>query len=80
MGSAAIGGTLAQLAFWILVVWGYFSGDIRVRGLVIAIALWLVGNYALPYVTYGAALITTYVAVLDIALVLLIFKGDVRLT
>ena len=80
MGAAAIGGALAQLAFWILVAWGYFSGEICLRGVAIAIGLWLVGNFGLPHVAYGAPLITTYVAVLDIALVFLIVKGDVRLT
>jgi hypothetical protein len=80
MGSAAIGGLLAQLAFWILVVWGYFSGEIGVKGVAIAIALWLAGNFGLPYLPYGATLITTYVAVLDIALVFVVFRGDVRLT
>ena len=80
MGSAAIGGTLAQLAFWILVAWGYFSGEIRLRSVAIAIGLWLAGNFGLPYLPLGATLITTYVAVLDITLVFVIFRGDVRLT
>ena len=80
MGSAALGGTIAQLTFWILVAWGYFSGELRLRGVAIAIILWFAGNFGLPYLRFGATLITTYVAVLDIALVFMIFKGDVRLT
>ena len=80
MGSSAIGGTIAQLTFWILVAWGFFSGELRLRGVTIAIALWLAGTFGLPYLTFGATLITTYLAVLDIALVFVIFKGDVRLT
>ena len=80
MGAIAVGGTIAQLAFWILLVWGYFTGELRFRGVAVAIALWLAGNFGLPYLTFGATLITTYVAVLDIGLVFVIFKGDVRLT
>jgi hypothetical protein len=80
VGSIAVGGALAQLAFCILVGWGYFSGELRLRGVAIAIALWLAGNFGLPYLTYRATLITTYVAVLDIGLVFVIFRGDVRLT
>jgi hypothetical protein len=80
VGSIAVGGALAQLAFWMLVSWGYFSGELRLRGVAIAIALWLAGNFGLPYLTYRTTLITTYVAVLDIILVFVIFRGDVRLT
>ena len=80
IGSGAIGGAIAQLAFWMLVAWGYFSGELRLRGVAIAILLWLAGTFGLPYLTHGATLITSYVAVLDIVLVFVIFRGDVRLT
>ena len=43
--------------------------------------LWVAGLYGLPFLfEYGDALFSPFVAVLDIALVFLIFKGDVRLT
>jgi hypothetical protein len=42
--------------------------------------LWLAGFLGLPYFTYGATLFSPFVAVLDIALVFIIFKGDIRLT
>jgi hypothetical protein len=42
------------------------------------LALWAAGLYGLPYIPYGAALFPPYVAFLDVALVLVIFKGDVR--
>jgi hypothetical protein len=34
----------------------------------------------LPLIPYGALLFSSWVAVLDIALVFIIFKGDVRLS
>lgn len=36
--------------------------------------------FGLRWVPYGDGMFSSYVAVLDIALVFLIFKGDVRLT
>jgi hypothetical protein len=36
--------------------------------------------FGLPHVSFGAGLSTPSIAVLDIALVFLVFKGDIRLT
>jgi hypothetical protein len=44
------------------------------------VLLWLSGLYGLPYVLYGPSLVSSFVALLDVALVFMIFKGDVRLT
>jgi hypothetical protein len=40
--------------------------------------LWLAGLIGLPYVPYGDALFSPFVGVLDIALVFVASKGDVR--
>jgi Na+-driven multidrug efflux pump len=79
MGSAAIGGLLAHAAFWILLVRGYFSDEIGVRGCAIALVLWAIGLFVLPRVPYAPPF-STYIAIVDIGLVFAIFKGDVRLT
>jgi len=79
MGSAAIGAFVAHLVFWVLVVYGYIAGELSIRGCIIAIALWALGLFALPYLPYTPPF-GTYLAILDIGLVFLIFKGDVRLT
>jgi hypothetical protein len=79
MGSAAFGGLIAHAAFWILLLRAYFADEIGIRGCVIALALWCIGYFALPHVPYAPPF-ATYIAIIDIALVLLIFKGDVRLT
>jgi hypothetical protein len=68
----AIGG------FWVLLVAGWLLGELRFKGTAIFILLWLgayVGSGLVPYPT----LFVTFVAVLDIALALIVFRGDVRL-
>lgn len=69
---------VAHIVFWLLLPLGWFFDEISGRGVVVFLALWAAGMFGLPYLPYGAALFSTYVAILDIALVFLIFKGDVR--
>lgn len=81
MGSAGIAARVAHLAFWALLFYGWAWEEIDLSGIVVFLLLWVAGLYGLPYlVAYGDALFAPFVAVLDIALVFLIFKGDVRLT
>lgn len=71
---------VAHIGFWILLAYGWMWEEIRVAGVTLFLSLWIVGWLALPYFFFnGAALFSSYVAVLDIALVFIIFKGDVRL-
>jgi len=79
VGSPAIGALIAHAAFWILLVRGYVADEIGVRGCAIALVLWGIGYFALPHVPYAPPF-GTFIAIIDIALVFLIFKGDVRLT
>jgi hypothetical protein len=70
---------IAHVTFWVLIAHGWMSGDLRIRGAIVASAL---GNRVpqpalLPY---GAALFPSVVAVIDVALVFVIFKGDVHIT
>ena len=48
--------------------------------LLVFLLLWLIGCVGLPLVTYGPLLFSSFVALLDIALVFIVFKGDVRLS
>lgn len=80
MGSPAIAAWIAHLAFWGLLVYGWAWGELGPRGIIVFLLLWVAGLYGLPFLPYGAALFSSFAAVLDIALVFLIFKGDVRLT
>jgi hypothetical protein len=79
MGSVGIAAWIAHVAFWVLLGYGSFWEELSLRGAAIFIILWLAGLFGLPYAPFGAALFFPFVAVLDVSLVLLIFKGDVRL-
>jgi len=79
MGSSVIAAWIAHAAFWVLMLWGWATDALGVTTVAIFMLLWLVAFIGLPYLPYGGALFPSCVAVLDIALVLVIFKGDVRL-
>jgi hypothetical protein len=72
MAPVALGG------FWVLLGAGWLLGELHVRRTAVFLSLWLAG-YAASRAMLPEALFTPYVAMLDIALVLLIFKGDIRL-
>jgi hypothetical protein len=79
MGSAGLASLFAHAAFWLLLFYGWLSEDLSARGVVIFVLAWSAGLLLLPYMPYGDALFSPCVALLDIALVLTIFKGDLRL-
>ena len=79
IGSIGVGYWIAHVAFWALLGWSVV--DHRLRRTAVFVALWLIGYagsgwFGLP----APMLFVSFVAILDIALVLLVFKGDVRLT
>jgi hypothetical protein len=82
MGSIAVAAYIAHWAFWLLLVYGFAVGELSVKRVALFLMLWIVGRFALAYIPWepAHALFSSYVATLDIALVFVIFKGDVRLT
>lgn len=80
MGSPAVAALIAHVTFWTLIVYGVAVGELSGRGTALFLFLWLAGWLGRPYVPLGAELFAPFVAVLDIALVFAIAKGDVRLT
>jgi hypothetical protein len=77
--SAGIAALIAHIAFWILLACGRFSEELRARGIAAFLVLWIGGWYGLRFVPYGPNMFFSWVALLDAALVFIIFKGDVRL-
>jgi hypothetical protein len=81
MGSQVVGAWIAQLAFWVLLALGIAYGELTRKGAAIFVALWLMGALGLPRLSsFMGLFVTPYVAVLDIVLVFIVFKGDVKLS
>jgi hypothetical protein len=80
MGSSAVASWIAHVAFLALLALGWMSGELRIRGTFIALSSWLAAYIGLLFLSYGSSLFPAFVAVIDIALVLVIFKGDVHIT
>jgi hypothetical protein len=80
MGSALIAAWIAHLTFWGLLAYGWAWDELGAKGIAVFLLLWVIGLYGLPYLVNGAMPFSSFVAVLDVALVFRIFKGDVRLT
>jgi hypothetical protein len=81
MGSAAIASWVAHVAFWILILYGYLIDELTGVRVALFILLWCVGLFGLSHVPYGPAraMFPSFVAILDIALVFIVFKGDLRI-
>ena len=81
IGSQAVGGWIAQIAFWVLIALGISHGALSKKAAVIFVALWLAGYVSLTRISWLTGFfVTPYVVVLDIVLVFVVFRGDVRLT
>jgi len=68
---------IAHILFWILLLIGI--SQIGWRACAVYAALWLIGYVGSGWLMSGAQLFLSYVAILDIALVFHVFKGDVPL-
>ena len=71
---------VAHVAFWVILAFGLLTGELWPRRAGLFVLAWFGGAFVLPYLVPATALaITPYVALLDIVLVLVVFKEDVRL-
>ena len=78
IGSPLLAGLVARWGFWVLIAIAYWRGELSLKTIGMFLALWLAGYVGLRTVMYGG-LFVPFVALLDIALVFAIFKGDVKL-
>jgi hypothetical protein len=81
IGTPLIAAWIGRIAFWCLIPWGLASGELGMKGSAVFLALWLVAYIGFDYlpVPYGA-MFPSFVAILDVALVLIIFKRDIPIT
>ncbi len=80
MGTPVIAGWIAHIAFWTLIIIGAWSEELGPKLIATFIILWAVSMFGLPFLQRSAALGTSLVAVLDIVLVFIVFKSDIRFT
>ena len=82
MGSQAVAAFVGFWTFWVLLPYGFAVGELSPKQVAVFLLLWIAGRVGLAYLPWiaAASLFSPYVAVLDIALVFAIFKGDVRLS
>jgi hypothetical protein len=69
---------VAVWGFWVLLVVGWMLDELHAKATAIFILLWVVGFGGFRSLSLGV-LFLTYLALLDIALVLVVFEGDVKL-
>jgi hypothetical protein len=69
---------VALWGFWILLIAGVLLSELRWRGVTVFLILWGLGAAVSRFV-FPALPFVSLVAVLDIALVLIVFKGDIKL-
>lgn len=77
--SSVIAGWIALAGFWVLLVYGWFWDELTPTGVGVFVGLWIAARLGLSYL-HADAFFITCVAILDIALVFIIFKGDVPIT
>jgi hypothetical protein len=81
VGSPVIAAAIAQFGFWVLLALGAYYGELSRKWLAVFVSLWAAGYFGLPRLaSSGELYVTTWIAALDIALVLLVFKKDIKLS
>jgi hypothetical protein len=78
--AAGIGALIAHVAFWVLLVYGWFWEELGAKGIIAFVILWIAGYVGLQLIPQGPDMFFSWVALLDVALVFIIFKGDIRLS
>jgi len=80
MGSAGVAAWIARLAFPILLLFGWMRSELGPKSTSVFVLLGLIAWIGLPrIVPNGELFVTSALALLDIALVLVVLKGDVRI-
>ena len=79
MGSPAVAALIAHAAFWALLAYGTIVRELSLRAGVVFVVLWFVACFGGAYRPFWLPF-SSCVAILDVALVFVVVKGDVRLS
>lgn len=74
IGSAAVASWIAHLVFAVLLIRTWL--ELRPRTAIVFALLWLAGYYGFPWILYGEGFFMPYVAVLDVAMLLMLNRRD----
>ena len=78
IGSPLVGRWIAHVAFWVLIALAARAW--RWRTVAVFVALWVIGYIASGQIAALNLFFMSFVAVLDIVLVLIVLQRDIRLT
>ena len=70
---------LPHVVFWAVLVAGWYMAELSNRQIGICLAVWFVAIIVVPMWPYGAYWMTAIVAIMDVVLILKVFKGDIRI-
>ena len=70
---------LPHAVFFVVLAAGWWLSELSGRQIALFLGLWLVALTVAAVVPGGALWMTASVAVLDIVLILMVFKGDIRI-
>ena len=80
MGSITVAAFAARALFVGLLAYAYVTGELKRQTIAVFILSGLAVYVGLSRIANGAGFVTSALAVIDIALVFAIFRGDVRIT
>ena len=78
IGTPLVAAWLAHVAFWVLLALAAKAARWRILG--VFLALWVIGYVASGQIAALSLFFMPFVAVLDIALVFIVLRRDIRLT
>ena len=70
---------LPHVAFFVLLAAGWWLQELSLRRIGMFLVIWLVASAAVPMLPYGGLWMTALVSVLDVMLILMIFRRDIRI-
>ena len=69
---------LPHVVFWAVLAAGWYMAELSYRQIGIALGLWIAAITLVPMAPYGGLWMTAIVALMDVVLILKVFKGDIR--
>jgi hypothetical protein len=79
LSSLALRGIFVTAVFCFLLARGWWMARLTNRTIVAFVALYAAGLVVFPYLSIGRNAFVAFIAVLDVVLVLLVFRGDLPL-